>query len=271
LSFSLQVKKELLKVSSSRHCKIAELTAIKAFIKDAGKTDAGTAASLAKKRIEQLTKDDSAIFDAVSLANNSNENLTTVKSECCKRAYIRGAYICGGTMVHPKKTYHLEFAAGPSYKKNLIEIFAFFDLSPKEHSRKTGEILYFKEAEQISTVLNIMGAHIAMMEFENCRVDKDVNNAINRAANAAAANEDKVISASARHIKDILDIQKTIGLSALDKNLAEVAKIRLDNPLASLEDIANRLKPPISKSGVNHRLKKISEVAEKYRKIHTES
>jgi hypothetical protein len=259
LSFSSNVKKELMNSIGARHCKIAELSAI-LTIKDTGKS-ASVDASV-KKRIEQLTKDDFAIFDAIQ----NTKGFVTAKSECCKRAYIRGAYICVGTMAHPGKAYHMEFAADSSYKKNLIEIFDFFEINPKEHSRTSGDILYFKEAEQISTILNIMGAHIAMMEFENCRVDKDVNNAINRAANAAAANEDKVISASARHIKDILDIQRIAGLSVLEQGLAEVAEIRMDNPLASLEDIAKQLTPPISKSGVNHRLKKISEIADKYRK-----
>jgi len=185
--------------------------------------------------------------------------------KCAKMAYLQEAYVASGTMVHPKKTYHMEFAVTPSTKRELLDVFAFYNLSPKHHARKSGEILYFKEAEQISTVLNIVGAHVSLMEFENCRVDKDVNNAINRAANAAAANEDKVIAASARHVKNIMDIQEIAGLSVLEAGLAEVAKIRLDNPLASLEDIGRRLSPPISKSGVNHRLKKIGEIDEKYR------
>ncbi|MCL2353582.1 MAG: DNA-binding protein WhiA, partial [Defluviitaleaceae bacterium] len=137
--------------------------------------------------------------------------------------------------------------------------------SPKEHMRKTGNILYFKEAEQISTILNIMGAHAALIEFENHRVDKDMNNAINRTANAAAANEDRLISASARHIKDIMDIKSSVGLSILDANLLAVATLRVENPLATLEEIAASLNPPISKSGVNHRLKKIAKIASQYR------
>ena len=188
--------------------------------------------------------------------------------ECEKRAYLQETYMLTGTMVHPKKAYHMEFSVTPATEKNLIEALAAYGLSPKKHGRKSGEILYYKEAEQISTVLNIIGAHVSLMEFENCRVDKDVNNAINRAANAAAANEDKVIAASARHFKNITDIQEIAGLSVLDAGLAEVAKIRLDYPLASLEDIGKRLSPPISKSGVNHRLRRIGEIAEKYRGLH---
>ena len=186
-------------------------------------------------------------------------------STCANRAYLQGAYLDVGTMVHPKKAYHMEFAALPSQKEKLLETLTFFGLTPKEHERKSGDILYFKEAEQIATVLNIVGAHVSLMEFENCRVDKDVNNSINRAANAAAANADKVLSASARHVRDIMDIQEIAGLSSLGAGLYEVAQLRLDNPLASLEDIGKSLTPPISKSGVNHRLRKIGEIAEGYR------
>ncbi|MDR2167996.1 MAG: DNA-binding protein WhiA [Clostridiales bacterium] len=185
--------------------------------------------------------------------------------ECENRAFLRASYLFGGTMAHPNKAYHLEFAIDYSQKQKLLEAFEFFGLNPKEHLRKSGEVLYFKEAEQISAILRIIGAHVALMEFENCRVDKDVNNSINRVANAAAANEDKVIAASARHVKDIMDIQRLVGLSVLPNNLAEVAKIRLENPLAGLEDIGRQLTPPISKSGVNHRLNKIGKIAEKYR------
>lgn len=184
---------------------------------------------------------------------------------CANKAYLQGAYLEMGTMVHPKKAYHMEFLIMPSHKQKLLDTFAFFSLSPKEHSRNAGDVLYFKEAEQIATILNIIGAHVSLMEFENCRVNKDVNNAINRVANAAAANEYKVISASVRHVKDIMDIQKLVGLSALEPGLAEVAKIRLDDPFATLDDIGKRLSKPISKSGVNHRLKKIAEIAKKYR------
>jgi len=188
-----------------------------------------------------------------------------VPLNCQNRTYLRDAYLHTGTMAHPKKSYHLEFAVTDMYKPRLVSIFTDFGLVPKEHSRQNGEILYFKEADQIATLLNIMGAHISLMEFENCRVERDVNNAINRAANAAAANADKVIAASVRQIADITDISNTIGLCALPQNLADVAKLRLENRLATLEDIGKQLSPPISKSGVNHRLKKIAQIAEKCR------
>ncbi|MCL2397017.1 MAG: DNA-binding protein WhiA [Defluviitaleaceae bacterium] len=188
-----------------------------------------------------------------------------LQEECSKRAHIREAFMSNGTMADPAKAYHLEFVVNQENIDVLEQNLAFFGLASKRHLRKSAHILYLKEAEQIATLLNIIGAHVALMEFENCRVNKDVNNDINRVANAQAANEDKIIKASTQHIVDIMDIQRGGGLSALTENLARVARLRLDNPLASLEDIGKMLTPPISKSGVNHRLKKIAEIAAKYR------
>ncbi|MCL2855577.1 MAG: DNA-binding protein WhiA [Defluviitaleaceae bacterium] len=195
------------------------------------------------------------------------EILTTTPTDSCwERAYIRQAYLSAGTMTDPKKSYHMEFATDQLYKQRLTDAFAFFGLSPKKFKRKGVDILYFKEAEQISTILTAMETLDALFEFENCRVEKDMNNAINRTANAAAANADKVISASVRHVRDIQDIQRIVGLSALPPNLVQIAQIRLEQPFATLEDIGTQLTPPISKSGVNHRLRRIGEIAEKYRR-----
>ena len=202
----------------------------------------------------------------LSFSSKVKNEIANTKSEGCpNRQEIQAAYLEFGTMTHPRRAYHMEFAVNSESKQKLIKIFELFNLKPKQHLRKTSDILYFKEAEQIATILNIMGAHVALMEFENCRVGKDVNNSINRAANAAAANEDKVVTAAARHIRDIMDIQAAAGLGVLGVSLAQVAQIRLDNPLASLEEIGQKLTPPISKSGVNHRLKKIAKIAENYK------
>ncbi|MCL2619661.1 MAG: DNA-binding protein WhiA [Defluviitaleaceae bacterium] len=191
---------------------------------------------------------------------------TKPKDKCEQRAYIRQAYQLAGTMVHPEKGYHMEFATDPLYKQRLTDAFIHFNLSPKEHHRKGVDILYFKESEQIATILAIMDTPKALFEFENCRVDKDMNNVINRTANAQAANADKVISASARHVRDIQDIQRIEGLSSLPLELVKVAQARLENPFAPLEVIGAELSPPLSKSGVNHRLRRIGEIAQQYRK-----
>jgi DNA-binding transcriptional regulator WhiA len=270
MSFSSKVKQEIFQHIGPRHCRIAELSAILGNIrKFEPEFKIKTENSLARAKFDKLTEMD---FDRGKSATWVTKMLfacsgavSPTKGECCKKAYIRGAYLAGGTMANPAGAYHMEFAVNPKHISDVTEIFAFFGLAPKRHKRKSQQILYFKEAEQIATVLNIIGAHVALMEFENCRVGKDVNNAINRAANAAAANADKVVAASAKHSRDIMDIQNLVGLSVLEDSLAQVAQIRLDDPLLSLEDIGKKLVPPISKSGVNHRLKKIAQIAEGYR------
>ena len=267
MSFSSKVKQEIFDNLGARHCRIAELSAI---IDNCGKLtpafEVKTDNSLVRAKFDRITEMDfgrgSSAAWVTKMLFACNGAVNPTKGECCKKAYIRGAYLAAGTMANPAGAYHMEFAVNPNRITEISEVFAFFGLTPKQHKRKSQQILYFKEAEQISTVLNIIGAHVALMEFENCRVDKDVNNAINRAANASAANTDKVVRAAAKHIKDIMDIQSIAGLSVLDDALAEVAQIRLDDPLLSLEDIGKKLTPPISKSGVNHRLKKIAQIAE---------
>ena len=275
MSFSSRVKQEIFEHIGPRHCRIAELSAI---IGNSGKfspTDdmqefeLKTENNFARAKFDKLTEMDfnrssSAVW-VTKMLFACNGAISPTKGECCKKAYIRGAYLASGTMANPSGAYHMEFAVNSKHIAEISDIFAFFGLTPKRHSRKSQQILYFKEAEQIATILNIVGAHVALMEFENFRVGKDVNNAINRAANAAAANADKVVAASARQSRDIMDIQNLVGLSVLDDGLAQVAQIRLDNPLLSLEDIGKKLIPPISKSGVNHRLKKIAQIAEGYR------
>lgn len=265
MSFSSKVKQEIFKAEGPRHCRIAALSAILDIYgsNESSEFSLKTDNSLIAGKFWQILETD---FDGdINNALLACGGGLAVKSECCKRAYIRCAFLCSGTMADPKKAYHMEFGTNPSHIDEMGALFEFFDLSPKIHRRKSAHILYFKEAEQIATILNIMGAHVALMEFENRRVDKEVNNSINRMSNALAANEDKIIRASAKHIVDIMDIQKMAGMAVLNENLARVAKLRLDNPLASLEDIGKMLKPPISKSGVNHRLKKIADIAEKYR------
>jgi len=270
MSFSSKVKQEILSLTGPRHCRIAELSAIvDCYDKALPDFEAKTGNSLVQTKFNMLTKADfnpsSSDGWAAKMLCACDKKTNPVKSECCKRAYVRGMYLAAGTMANPANTYHMEFAINSDQLPYIIEIFAFFDLNPKMHSRKSQQILYFKEAEQIATILNIIGAHIALMEFENCRVGKDVNNAINRVANAAAANADKVVAASAKHVSDIMLIQSMAGLSVLNEGLAQVAVIRQDNPLLSLEDMGKMLIPPISKSGVNHRLKKIALIADGYR------
>ncbi|WP_026894597.1 DNA-binding protein WhiA [Clostridiisalibacter paucivorans] len=186
-----------------------------------------------------------------------------VNNRCCKRAYIRGAFLGGGSISDPEKTYHLEFVNhSEEHSKGLCDIINSFGLNAKIVLRKDNYIVYLKEGEQIVDILNIIGAHNALLKLEDIRVLKDVRNNINRIVNCETANLSKTINASIRQINNIEYIDKHIGINNLPENLIEIAKLRLDHREASLKELGKMLNPPIGKSGVNHRLRKLEEIAE---------
>lgn len=185
-----------------------------------------------------------------------------IKNRCCKRSYIRGAFLGGGSISNPEKAYHLEFVTNnEEFAEDLSDIINSFGLKSKVIMRKDNYVVYLKEAEQISDLLNIVGAHQALLKFEDIRVLKDVRNNINRIVNCETANLTKTIDASMRQIEQIEIINNKMGLNRLPANLRVVAEIRLNNPDATLKEIGELLDPPIGKSGVNHRFRKIEEIA----------
>ncbi len=190
-----------------------------------------------------------------------------VEDMCCKRAYIRGAFLGSGSISNPEKTYHLEFvSSNKEHAKDLSGLINTFDLNSKIVVRKEDFIVYLKEGEQIVDLLNIIGAHSALLKLENIRVLKDMRNNINRLVNCETANLDKTINASVRQIENIKYIESTIGLEKLPKNLSELAYLRLNHRDASLKELGKMLDSPIGKSGVNHRFRKIEEIAENLRR-----
>jgi hypothetical protein len=186
-----------------------------------------------------------------------------LSKRCCKRSYIRGSFLGGGSISNPEKTYHLEFVTNnEEHAHDLSNIINSFNLNSKIVMRKENYVVYIKEGEQIVDLLNIIGAHQALLKLEDIRVLKDVRNNINRIVNCETANLSKTIDASMRQIEHIEIIRDNMGLNKLPSNLREIAEIRLDNPDASLKEIGYMLNPPIGKSGVNHRFKKLEEIAE---------
>ena len=186
-----------------------------------------------------------------------------LENRCCRRSYIRGAFLGGGSISNPEKTYHLEFVTNNrDHSEDLSNIINSFGLNSKIVLRKDYYVVYLKEGEQIVDLLNIMGAHQALLKFEDIRVLKDVRNNINRLVNCETANLSKTIDASMRQIAQIERIREFMGLEKLPKKLREVAEIRLNNPDATLKEIGEMLDPPVGKSGVNHRFRKIEEIAE---------
>lgn len=186
---------------------------------------------------------------------------------CCKRAYLRGAFLAGGSVNNPEgSSYHLEIASMyEQHCRALCDLANEFSLNARCIERKKGYIFYIKEGEKIIELLNIIGAHQALFKFEDVRIMRDMRNSVNRIVNCETANLNKTIGAAVRQIENIRLLEKEIGLHNLPEKLREVAEVRLQHPDMNLKEVGEMLKGKVSKSGVNHRLRKIDELAEKIR------
>lgn len=190
-----------------------------------------------------------------------------VRKRCCKRAYIRGAFLGGGSISDPEKAYHLEFVNHTEeHSKDLSKLINSFGLNSKIIMRKDNYVIYIKEAEQIVDLLNIMGAHTSLLKLENIRVLKGVRNNVNRIVNCETANLSKTINASIRQINNIKYIDENMGINKLPPNLAEIARLRLMHEEETLKELGQLLSPSVGKSGVNHRLRKLEEIAERLKR-----
>ena len=208
-----------------------------------------------------LMNQDGEIVEELSTDHNP-----VVYRGCCKRAFLRGAFLAAGSMSHPEKSYHIEMVCTARAKARQIQtLINSFGLDAKVIQRKKSHIVYLKEGSQIVDLLNIMEAPIALMEMENVRILKEMRNSVNRQVNCETANINKTVSAAVKQTEDITYIQKTIGLAKLPEGLKEIAEVRLAHPNASLKELGDLLEEPIGKSGVNHRLRKLSEIAETLR------
>lgn len=186
-----------------------------------------------------------------------------LKKSCCKKAFLRGAFLGGGSISNPEKTYHMEFVANSfDQAEELMKLINSFGLNSKVIQRKNSFVVYLKEGEQIISLLSIIGAHSALLDLENVRIFKEVRNNVNRLVNCETANLNKTVDAAVRQIESIKLIQQKGGLRKLPANLREIAEIRINFPDISLKEIGEMLTPPIGKSGVNHRLRKIEKIAE---------
>ena len=185
---------------------------------------------------------------------------------CCRRAYLRGAFLAAGSMSDPRKAYHFEIVC-PSRERaeKICELMLRFSLEGKIVRRKRAYVVYLKEGAQIVDMLNIMGAHVSLLELENVRILKEMRNSVNRKVNCETANLSKTVSAAIRQVEDIEWIRRTIGLDSLPENLRDIAELRLEYPDAALAELGELLEPPVGKSGVNHRLRRIREIAESLR------
>ena len=190
------------------------------------------------------------------------------KKTCCKRSYLRGAFLSGGSISDPEKTYHLEIIN--HHKKLALETCSLmnsFKLKGKIIKRKSTFVTYLKEGENIVDFLNVVGAHTALMELENIRILKEMRNNVNRIVNCETANLDKTVNASYRQVENIKYIRDFIGFDNLPRTLRDIAELRLEYDDASLIELGEKLEPVLGKSGVNHRLRKLDELAESVRDL----
>lgn len=214
------------------------------------------------------------ILRAVKMADENGElvlqgGITSqriIQSECCRRAFIRGAFLSAGSVSAPEKFYHLEIVCSSQHKaEQMRDIINTFPIEAKIVMRKKYFVVYVKEGNQIVDMLGLMEAHIALMKLENVRILKEMRNTINRKVNCETANIQKTVNAAVEQMEDILYIKAHIGFENLPEGLREIALARLEKPEATLKELGASLTPPVGKSGVNHRLRKLKVIADKDR------
>lgn len=201
--------------------------------------------------------------DAIMYSSYFKQGL---KKPCCRRSYLRGAFLAGGSISDPEKTYHLEIAChSRELARETCELINSFNMNAKIIKRKGTYVTYLKEGENIVDFLNVIGAHSALLELENVRILKEMRNNVNRIVNCETANLEKTITASVRQVENIKFIRDHVGFDNLPYNLREIAELRLVYSDANLKELGEMLSPPLGKSGVNHRLRKLDEIAEQNR------
>ena len=306
MSFSSDVKEELARQdSTAMHCQIAEMSAMIAMcghMISREKLQLQTEnAAVARKYFTLLKKtfnintdvvinrnpclkrgniymltiaspeQTQRILQAAKLAVREDESLylvnhMVIQNSCCKRAFIRGAFLASGSLSDPEKSYHFEIVCQTKDKAlQLQEVMQVFHIDAKIVQRKKSYVVYVKESAQIVELLGLMEANVALMKLENIRILKDMRNSVNRKVNCETANIHKTVNAAVKQIEDIRLIEEKVGLDQLNSGLSEIARLRLEFPDATLRELGTMLTPQVGKSGVNHRLRKLSNLAQELR------
>ncbi|EPY08158.1 sporulation regulator WhiA [Paenibacillus sp. E194] len=216
-------------------------------------------------RVQEILRDLHIVSEGFLFTDGIDTQI--VKNNCCKRAYLRGAFMAGGSVNNPEgSSYHLEISSMyEEHCRALVDLANEFQLNARFIERKKGFVLYIKEGEKIIEFLNIIGAHQALFKFEDVRIMRDMRNSVNRIVNCETANLNKTIGAAVRQIENIRYLDRHLGLDKLPDKLREVAEVRLAHPDINLKEVGELLGGKVSKSGVNHRLRKIDELAERMR------
>ena len=279
MSFSGKVKEELSGIyPRARHCQLAELAALTGMNGLWEEEEGGSlrlilhAENIAViRKCFTLLEKTFNIKNEIALQISVRRNLLKDSSSYVLRAEggaLAAAFLAAGSMSDPGKSYHFEIVCDQMEKAQYLQrIMNSFELDARIVSRKKHFVIYLKEGERIVDALNIMEAHVALMELENVRILKDMRNAVNRKVNCETANIHKTVSAAVKQLEDIAYIRDTVGFEQLPLGLKDVALTRLAYPEATLKELGDLLETPVGKSGVNHRLRKLSEMADKLRGI----
>ncbi|MCR5107061.1 MAG: DNA-binding protein WhiA [Lachnospiraceae bacterium] len=286
MSFSKEVKEELYRhINPARHCELAELSALIDYGSKTGQMLIQTDNEIVARKCFTLFEKTFKISGYrmsekmgqgkleyyCPLSDEDSEKIrTSLNNEllleriCCKRAYLRGAFISAGSVSDPERSYHLEIVTKDQNKaERLIELFETFDIQARLVERKGSLVVYIKDGEKVAEALNVMEAPIAMMQYENVRILRDVNNKVNRTVNCEAANIKKTVNAYVKQKEAIEYVQKLPEYKLLPESVKTLARLRLEYPDASLKELGELCDPKVGKSGVNHRLRRIIELADK--------
>ncbi|GAB3065693.1 DNA-binding protein WhiA [Salinicoccus sesuvii] len=222
--------------------------------------------------ISRIKKDSKKVLEDLDIMKDgvlSNDVSDTVKdNECCIRSYLRGAFLAGGSVNNPETSaYHLEiFSLYEAHAESLTALMNGYELNAKHIERKRGYITYLKEAEKIAEFLSLIGGYQALLKFEDIRIVRDMRNSVNRLVNCETANLNKTIGAAMRQVENIQFIDQKIGLEELPERLKEIARLRVEHQDVSLKELGEMVSTgTISKSGINHRLRKLDAIADKLR------
>lgn len=189
-----------------------------------------------------------------------------LENDCCRSAFLRAAFLFCGTISNPEKAYHMEFSApNEQFAQSVTKLLNKFEIDAKKACRKTKEVVYLKGSDSIADVLTILGAYNSVLEMENIRITKGLRNQVNRQMNCDSSNINRAMLTAERQIADIRYIDEEIGLDRLPKTLRDVAEIRLANPGISLSGIGELMVPELGKSGVNSRLRRLTDIANRLR------
>ena len=269
MTWGQKVREELIKnFTKSKKCQQAELTAIMLLNGRCVKKDeesgvyiyedlSGSKRDFTVKRKKYNIKNDPDL---------SIDPRKIFKDPESRRAFLRGAFIASGSLNDPEKSYHFEILANEKFQaEGLKELMEAFDIQSGISKRRGRYVVYIKDGEAIVDVLNVMAAHVSLMEYENIRILKEMRGSVNRQVNCETANLNKTVTAALKQAEDIELLDKTIGIDNLEENLRQICRMRLEYPDMALAELGSMLTPALGKSGVNHRMRKISIMAENIR------